>query len=165
MTFCLWSCFWHNIFTWTWYEFQLCGINDAHILFVEHWIMWFPTSGSNLLLCFGCISHSHGQMDKASIVRDAIAYVQGLQEQVKKIQTDIVDLQCKRDGGNTQKVHKIVDAEKKKTQQEHQIISVCIHTFSVIFNEMLNFFPLRIYRNYWIIMNWISWHVRSKMLG
>ena len=67
-------------------------------------------------------------MDKASIVRDAIAYVQGLQEEVKKIQTDIVDLQCKRDGGNTQKVHKIVDAEKKKTQQEHQIISVCIHT-------------------------------------
>ena len=87
---------------------------------------------------------SHGQMDKTSIVSDAIDYVRELQKQVSEIQADIADLESQKEGEpkkdikhlNEEKMrgHKDIKHAKAKTIQKYQIIAVrmlflveCIH--------------------------------------
>ena len=79
---------------------------------------------------------SHGQMDKASIVSDAINYVRQLQQQVAEIQADIAELESQKDGCHKKDMkhvklekmrgHKDVKRAKMEETQEHQIVSVCM---------------------------------------
>ena len=79
---------------------------------------------------------SHGQMDKASIVSDAIEYVRELQKQVSEIQADIADLESQKEGQpkkdiehlNEEKTreHKDIKHVNAKTIQKYQITAVCM---------------------------------------
>ena len=76
---------------------------------------------------------SHGQMDKASIVSDAIEYVR----EVSDIQADIADLEAQKEGQPKKKDIKHLNEEKMqehkdikhvnaKTIQKYQITAVCM---------------------------------------
>lgn len=83
-----------------------------------------------MLLTF--LMHSGEQMDKASIVSDAISYVQNLQNRVDKIQEDIVDLETRKEGAavvgsgdeDPRRNYSIVSFQKK-IKKEHRIVEVC----------------------------------------
>lgn len=73
----------------------------------------------------------HGQMDKASIVSDAIDYIRDLQKQVDDFESDIINLKSRKESaaGDSRaqdpKHMNPLGGHKKKVKQEHWIVEVC----------------------------------------
>lgn len=78
-------------------------------------------------------------MDKASIVSDAISYVQDLQKQVDEIQADIASLQSSKDSllegpndGDKDTSIPIPTTVPVKPAMDHKILEVKKHGFTMI---------------------------------